>query len=58
MQKVRNQCAGMTNRSPTSPLLLLAGQFHSDARVIYTNRQYVHDKDNLSPGARLANDRV
>jgi len=27
----------MTSSSPTSPLLLLAGQFHSDARVRCTN---------------------
>ena len=29
--------------------------YGSDASVKYTNRQYVHAKDNLSPGALLSN---
>ena len=33
-------------------------QLMSDARVRYTNRQYVHDKDNLSPGFPCPTSRV
>jgi len=32
--------------------------WHVSEPLSYINRQYVHDKDNLSPGALLANDRV